>query len=227
MKAALLLSGSGVYDGSEIHEAVLSLLALQEEGFTVQPCAPDIDQYHVINHTTGTEQTEKRNVFFESARIARGNIKKLEEIRVGDFNALVMPGGFGAAKNLTTWAFQGPEATIVPEVKSLILDFLKAKKPILAMCISPVVVALALKDSGISANLTVGTTEEKTPYDIPAIGQGMASLGAQVSMKRVNEFLFDEKNKIITTPCYMQDAQIMEIRNGILQAVRKLKQLVV
>lgn len=226
MKAALLLSGNGVYDGAEIHESVLSLLALAEEGFEVQPCAPDIPQHHVVNHITGDEMSESRNVLIESARIARGNIKNIKEIKVDDFDALVMPGGFGAAKNLSKWAFDGPQAAIDPEVKKLIVAFVKANKAILSLCISPVVIALALKEEGIEPNLTIGTTEEKTPYDIPAIKGGLESIGAKVEMKKVSELLFDDKNKIITSPCYMQDVSIVEIRNGIAQAVKKLKSLI-
>lgn len=226
MKAALLLSGNGVYDGSEIHEAVFCLLALAEEGFEVQAFAPDMEQLHVIDHTTGEEMKETRNVLVESARIVRGNIKNVDEMDAEDYDALVIPGGFGAAKNLSTWAIDGPEARIRPEVKKTIVSFVEGKKPIVSLCISPAVIALALKDKGFEPALTVGTTEEKTPYDIPAINAGLESIGASMTMKKVSEILYDGKNRIITSPCYMQDANITEIRKGISMAVKKLKALV-
>jgi enhancing lycopene biosynthesis protein 2 len=226
MKAALLLSGSGVYDGSEIHEAVFCLLALAEEGFEVQAFAPDMHQLHVINHITGEAMNETRNVLIESARIVRGDIKNISELDTSEHDALVMPGGFGAAKNLSTWALDGPNAAIPSRVKEVIVSFIRAKKPILSLCISPVVIALALKGEEPGPILTLGTTEEKTPYNIPEINEALASIGAKTEMKKVTELLYDGPNKIITTPCYMQDTDITEIRNGISMAVKKLRAIV-
>lgn len=226
MKAALLLSGSGVYDGTEIHEAVFALLALAEEGFEVQAFAPDIKQLHVINHITGEEMAETRNVLIESARLVRGDIKNLEELDSKDYDALVMPGGFGAAKNLSSWAVDGPSATIRPGVKKIITAFIGDKKPIVSLCISPVVIALALSDQGVEPALTVGTTSEDSPYDISEINAALETIGAKAHMKKVSEVMYDEKNKIITSPCYMQNADITQIRSGISLAVKKLASLV-
>lgn len=225
MKALVILSGSGVYDGSEIHEAVLTLLTLEEEGIEYQCTAPDVDQAHVVNHTNGEEMDEKRNVFVEAARIARGNITELVNAKTEEFDALIIPGGFGAAKNLSRWAFDGPEAKIDEVVKRVILEFFHKRKPILAMCIAPTAVALSLQGSGYQAKLTVGTTDEPSPYDISGINKGLNSVGADAVMSSVSDYVYDENNKIISTPCYMQEAQIIQVRAGIQKAVQKLKSL--
>ena len=222
MRIGVLLSGNGVYDGSEIHEAVLSLLAIKEYGAEAVCFAPDVNQHHVINHLNGEEMDESRNILVESARIARGQIKALSEVSTDDFDALLMPGGFGAAKNLTHWAFKGPDGAILAEVKQLIADTVKAGKPIGALCMSPVVIAKALEESDIETTLTVGTTEEDSPYDIGAISEGIGQTGAQAIMKSVREIAVDEKHKIVTGPCYMMEADILEVRNNIKQVVEKL-----
>jgi enhancing lycopene biosynthesis protein 2 len=226
MKALVILSGSGVFDGSEIHEAVLTLLALEEEGIEYQCTAPNVDQAHVVNHTNGEEMDEKRNAFVEAARIARGSIVELVKAKSEEFDALVLPGGFGAAKNLSRWAFDGPEAKIDEVVKRVILEFFQARKPILAMCIAPTAVALSLQGTGYKPKLTVGTTDEPSPYDISGINQGLSSVGAEAVMSSVADFVYDESNNIITTPCYMQEAKITQVRAGIQKAVGKLKSLV-
>jgi enhancing lycopene biosynthesis protein 2 len=226
MKIGVILSGNGVYDGSEIHEAVFTLLAIEENGAEALCYAPDIQQHHVVNHITGEEMEEKRNVLIESARIARGNIKSLAEFNVDDVDALVIPGGFGAAKNLTKWAFSGPDGEILDEVKKAINENIAAGKPLAGMCMGPTVIAKALEGSGIKSELTVGTTEEKSPYDIKAISEGMEKTGASAVMKTVKEILVDEKNKIVTAPCYMMDASITEVRNNIKDTVKKLVELV-
>ena len=100
----VILSGCGVYDGAEIHESVLTLLALARHGASVTIAAPNKDQMHVINHATGDVMSESRNVMVEAARIARGQITDLSEIQSGDYDAVFIPGGFGAAKNLCTFA---------------------------------------------------------------------------------------------------------------------------
>ena len=226
MKIGVILSGNGVYDGSEIHEAVFTLLAIEESGAEALCYAPDIQQHHVVNHITGEEMNEKRNVLVESARIARGNIKSLSEFNVDDVDALAIPGGFGAAKNLTKWAFSGPDGEILDEVKKAINETIAAGKPLAGMCMGPTVIAKALEGSGIKSELTVGTTEEKSPYDIKAISEGMEKTGASAVMKSVEEILVDEKNKIITAPCYMMDASITQVRDNIKATVKKLVELV-
>ena len=225
MNIAVLLHGSGVYDGTEIHEAVFSLLALAEAGHEYQCFAPNITQHHVINHLDGSEMNEERNVLIESARIARGQIKDLQEIKASDFDALMMPGGFGTAKNITKWAFDGPSGDILPELKSLILDFVNQSKPIAALCMSPTTVAKALEGSGHHAKLSVGSTVEASPYDIAGISGGMDSIGVQAESRTIQEVSVDEDLKIICAPCYMMEASILEVRNNIKQAVGALGRL--
>lgn len=222
MNIGVILSGSGVYDGSEIHEAVFTLLAINQRNAQALLFAPNKDQYHVINHLDGSEMTEKRNILVEAARIARGDIQDLKAIDVSNLSALVIPGGFGAAKNLNTWAISGPNSEIDPLVKSTILAALRAEIPIVALCMGPTVVAKALEGSGISAILTVGTTEAKSPYDIQGISAGLKKIGAKPVMKTVHQIAVDSENKIISAPCYMMEATITEIYYNIEEAIDKL-----
>lgn len=201
-KFAVVLAGCGVYDGAEIHEATLALLAIKEIGADYQCFAPDILQHHVINHLTGKEMPEKRNVLVESARIARGKIKPLSEFKEKDFDALLFPGGFGAAKNLSTVAFEGANASVNPEVEAAIKAMHKAKKPIGAMCISPTFVTKVLGD----VNVTIGTDED-TIQVIEAYG------GTHVETEH-GDVVYDAEHLVFTTPCYMLDAQITDIWDG-------------
>lgn len=222
MKIGVLLHGNGVYDGTEIHEAVLTLLALEEVGAEAVCFAPDVDQYHAINHLTGEEMPETRNVLVESARIARGNIRNLATLTADELDGLVLPGGFGTAKNITKWAFEGPDGAILEPVKQLILDLISLKKPIVALCMSPTTLAKALEGSGVSATLTVGSDAEDSPYEIRGISDGIESLGHQAEMKTVREIAIDRDHKIITAPCYMMEASILEVRNNIKSAIDEL-----
>jgi len=221
MKIGVILSGCGVFDGSEIQESVFTLLAIKENNADAVCFAPDIEQHHVINHLNGEEMNEKRNVLVESARIARGDIKSLNEFSTDNLDALVLPGGFGAAKNLSKWAFSGPDGEIQEQVKKAVVEMVLANKPVCGLCMGPTVIAKALEDSGIKAKLTVGTTKEKSPYDIAAISGGMEKTGAVTFEKTVKEILTDEKNKIVTAPCYMMDANILEIRSNVKEAIDK------
>jgi enhancing lycopene biosynthesis protein 2 len=223
---AVLLSGCGVYDGSEIHESVLTLLNIDKEGGEYQCIAPNIQQHHVVNHVSGEEQKETRNVLVESARIARGNVKDIKEVSAADFSALAIPGGFGAAKNLTKWAFSGPDGEIHAEVKRLIIEFVKAGKPIVALCMGPTVIAKALEGTEFHAELTVGNTSEKSPYDIAAISAGMEKTGAVATMTNVHDFTVDESLNIISSPCYMMEATIYEINFGISKAIKRLIRMI-
>ncbi len=225
-KLAVLLAGCGVYDGSEIHEAVLTLLAIAEAGAAYQCIAPDKAQFHTINHLTGEQETNNRNVLQEAARIARGEIIALSEVALADYDGLLIPGGFGAAKNLNQWAITGPEAAIDPEVKALILAFIQAKKPIGAMCMGPTVVAKALEGSGLSAELTVGSVDAPSPYDIGAISAGMEKIGAKVVMKTKSEIATDYQLKVVTAPCYMMEANIVDIRSNTRHLVTALLELI-
>ena len=226
MKIGVIFSGSGVYDGTEIQEGVFRLLSIKKVGDEAICFAPNIDQHHVINHITGEEMNETRNVLVESARIARGDIQSLDQFDASKLDALVIPGGFGAAKNLTGWAFSGPDADINEQVKNAILSMVTSKKPVAGLCMGPTVIAKALENSNISASLTVGTTEAPSPYEIDAISQGMEKTGAIAVMKTVEEIAVDTENKIVTAPCYMMEADILQIRNNIQKAIDELVKLV-
>lgn len=225
MHVAVILSGCGVYDGSEIHEAVFCLLGIEEMGWTYEIFAPDMTQHHVINHITGEEMPESRNVLIESARIARGNIRPLSAFDVKSADALVIPGGFGAAKNLTTWAFSGPDGDIHPEVVRAIRQMVEASKPVGAVCMGPAVVARALKDSGMHPHLTVGTTEEVSPYDIAAVNAGLQAAGSVAVNRSVREVEMDVALKIVTAPCYMMEAGVKEVKNNVFQMLQALGRL--
>lgn len=225
MNIAVLLHGSGVYDGTEIHEAVLTLLAIEEAGHSYQCIAPNINQHHVINHLNGEEMDETRNVLIESARIARGDVLDLVDVEASDYDALLMPGGFGTAKNFTKWAFEGPDGEINADIKALVLDFVQSSKTIGALCMSPTTVAKALQGTEYHAKLTVGSTQEPSPYDIGAISEGVNATGAQSEMKTVSEVAIDRELKIVTAPCYMMEASITQVRDNIAQAVKEVIRL--
>lgn len=215
-RVAVVLSGCGVYDGAEIHESVLTLLALDRAGAQTQCFAPDRPQHHVINHLTGAEQTDApRNVLAESARIARGKILPLAQYRAADFDAIVFPGGFGAAKNLSTFAFDGPACTVAPEVEQAIRDTHAADKPIGALCISPVLLARVL---GGGVSLTIGS-------DAGAAG-AVAAMGAEHRVTGHGEVVVDPVHRVATTPCYMLDATISQIDDGARAVVRAVLDLI-
>lgn len=221
-KIGVLLSGNGVYDGSEIHESVFTLLAIDENRGEAVCIAPNIEQHHVVNHLSGEEMDEKRNVLVEAARIARGAVSDLKNVSHLDFDALVVPGGFGAAKNLTKWAFSGPDGDINQDVKRIIKEMVDNNKPVVGLCMGPTVIAKALEGAGKNQRLTVGTTEEASPYEIDAISQGMEKVGAVAEMKTIKEVAIDEENKIISAPCYMMEGSITDVRNNIKQAIDAL-----
>lgn len=221
-RIGVLLSGCGVYDGSEIHESVFTLLAIDQLGGKAVCMAPDADQHHVIDHITGQEMNEKRNVLIEAARIARGDIRNLAEVTASDVDALIIPGGFGAAKNLTTWAFSGPDGTIHEEVRRIIQEVRAADKPLVGLCMGPTVIAKALEGASAKPHLSVGTTAEASPYDIAAISGGMEKTGAVAEMRSVREVAVDTDNRIVTAPCYMMEASISEVQANIHQAVKEM-----
>jgi len=210
-KFAVVLSGCGVYDGAEIHEATLTMLAIMKQGGTYQCFAPDIPQHHVINHLTGDKMDETRNVLVESARIARGNIKPLTEFDGNNFDALIFPGGFGAAKNLSTIAFKGPDAEINPEVEKAVKQMLELGKPIGALCISPAFIAKIIGDG---VEVTIGSD--------PGTADAIGSMGAIHVNTTHGEVIIDKKHKVYTTPCYMLDATILDIEDGATNVVRAM-----
>ena len=209
-KIAVILSGCGVYDGAEIHEATLTLLAIARAGATYQCFAPDMKQYHVINHITGEEMNEERNVLIESARIARGDIKPLSEYDAKEFDALIFPGGFGAAKNLSTVAFNGADATVIPEVETAIEQTVGLRKPIGALCISPAILAKVLKDVSVTIGKDKGTAE------------AIEAMGATHVETTHGDVVFDENKLVFTTPCYMLDATITDIDDGATNVVKEM-----
>lgn len=225
MNIGVLLSGCGVYDGAEIQEAILTLLAIEEIGATATCISIDDNQFHVINHLNGEVMNESRNMMVEAARIARGNVKEIKQIQPSDIDALVIPGGFGSAKNFTTWAFDGPNGSIRSDIKLLLVNMINVGKPIVALCVSPVVLAKALEGSSVKLNLTIGSSLEASPYEIPSFESGLQATGASTEEKTIREILVDAENKVITAPCYMMDASILEIRNNIQQAIQALKEL--
>jgi enhancing lycopene biosynthesis protein 2 len=219
MKIGVLLSGCGVNDGAEIHEAVMAMLAIDEAGHDYQCISVNKKQHHVINHITGEEMDESRNMMVEAARIARGDIKDIRDITPQDISALLIPGGFGSAKNFSKWAFKGPDGELIPEVKQLIVDMVNAKKPVCALCVSPVLVAKAFEGTEIHPKLTLGTDEEPSPYDINEMHAGIESIGSVAEMKTLREVMVDHDHLIVTAPCYMMEASISDIRNNARLAV--------
>jgi enhancing lycopene biosynthesis protein 2 len=211
-KIGVILSGCGFMDGAEINEAVLTLLAISRQGATPLLMAPNVNQYHVINHTNGQAVQETRNVLIESSRIARGEIKDINEVSADDFDALMIPGGFGVAKNLSNFAFKGAQAAIIPEVAKMLKAVNDQQKPIGAICISPAVLALLFK-----AKLTIGSDE--------ATSQIINDLGGQHFQKNANEIQVDEELKIVSTPAFMLNAPLHEISEGIDQCVKKVIEL--
>ncbi len=207
-KIAVVLSGSGVFDGSEIHEATLTLLAIARQGAGYECFAPDVDQAHVINHLTGETMPESRNVLVESARIARGNIKALSSFEAAHYDALVFPGGFGVAKNLCSFAFDGVDCKVNAEVRRAIINTHALTKPIGALCISPVLITRVLA----GAEVTIGSDAETAQAIVQMAGKHVDTTHGEV--------VVDAHRKIVTTPCYMLNASIDQIADGAENLVR-------
>ncbi|WP_449104344.1 isoprenoid biosynthesis glyoxalase ElbB [Pseudomonas veronii] len=213
-KIAVILSGCGVYDGAEIHESVITLLRLDQRGAQVQCFAPDIAQLHVINHLTGEEMPESRNVLVESARIARGNVKDIREANAEDFDALIVPGGFGAAKNLSNFASAGAGCSLNPQVLALAEAFAEAGKPLGLICISP---ALAAKIYGPGVTCTIGNDA-----DTAAV---LDKMGAHHQACAVEDIVEDTARKLVSTPAYMLGKNISEVASGINKLVDRVLEL--
>jgi len=218
-KIGVILSGCGVYDGSEIYESVITLLAIDRAGAEAVCMAPDIEQMHVINHLKGeVAEDEKRNVLVESARITRGNISDIKDISVNDFDALILPGGFGAAKNLCNFAVKGPDCDVNPEVARLVRDTVTAKKPLAAVCIAPALVARVLGKEQLKHQLTIGNDSD-TASAVEAMGSTHVDCPVQ-------DFVVDKENKLVTTPAYMLAGRISEAADGIEKTVKALLELI-
>jgi enhancing lycopene biosynthesis protein 2 len=199
---AVILSGCGYLDGSEIHEAALTLWAIHRHGADFQCYAPNINQHHVVDHLTGEEMTGSRNVLIESARIARGNIADLADFTPDNHDALVLPGGFGAAKNLSTFAFEGSSCTVNKDVEKAVLSMAERKKPIGALCIAPAVLSRILPGIHVTIGQDQGTAEH------------IEKMGARHTTTSHGEIVIDRDHKIVTTPCYMLDARVDQIGDG-------------
>ncbi len=208
---AVILSGCGVFDGAEIHEAVLTLLRLDQQGVGYQCFAPDMAQAHVIDHASGLETDEQRNVLTEAARIARGAISPLSALDVEAFDAVVVPGGFGVAKNLSDFAVHGAECRVQPDFERAIQGFHAAGKPIGLICVAPVLSARLL---GPGVECTIGSD--------PATVQALEQMGARHHNCRVDEVHVDQAHKLVTTPAYMLAKGPAEAASGIFKLVDQL-----
>lgn len=213
-KIAVVLSGCGVFDGAEIHESVLTLLALDRRGAEYACFAPDIDQAQVIDHLSGDEMGGKRNVLVESARIARGEIKDIKELKAEDFDGVIFPGGFGAAKNLSSFAFDGAECSVDDGVARVVGDMSAAGKPIGALCIAPAMIARLID----GAELTIGQD--------PETAQAIEAMGCKHTPTGHGEVVVDRDRKVVTTPCYMLDSTIGQIAEGADNAVKAVLEMV-
>lgn len=199
---AVILSGCGNKDGAEIHESVMTLWAIHKHGADYQCFAPDIPQHHVLNFITDQEMAEDRNVLVESARIARGNIRDLADYKADDFDALVIPGGLGVAKNLSTFAFDGPHCIVNEQVERALRDTAAQGKPIGALCIAPAIIARTLGE----VEVTIGQD--------PGTEKAVIQMGASHSKTTHGEIVVDRQKKVVTTPCYMLDARVDQIGEG-------------
>lgn len=188
---AIVLSGCGVYDGSEIGEAMMTMLALDEAGCKYDIFAPDKPQFHVVDHLKGQPAAESRNVLTESARIARGKVRPLTEYKTENYSGLIFPGGFGAAKNLCTFAFDGAGMTVDAEVERVVDETRRAGKPIGAMCIAPVILGKLLP----GVQVTVGHDR--------ATNEALRQMGAEPKDVFGPDVVFDPAYMVFTTPCYM------------------------
>ncbi|NOH62550.1 isoprenoid biosynthesis glyoxalase ElbB [Vibrio sp. RE88] len=210
-KIAVILSGSGVFDGAEIHESVLALHAIEKQGASWHCFAPNIEQLHVINHITGEEMAETRNVLTEAARIARGNIEDVAKLNTEEFDALLLPGGFGAAKNLTDFAVNGAECSINTHVASACRAFAQARKPAGYLCIAPAIIPM-IYDNGVKG--TIGNDE--------VTASAFNALGGEHITCEVDDIVFDEEHKVLSTPAYMLAGNISQAASGIEKLVSKL-----
>ena len=216
-KVAVVLSGCGVYDGAEIHESVLTLLALDRRDAHVTLLAPDALQMHVVNHLTGEATDETRNILVESARIARGEILNLADAHAAEFDAIVFPGGFGVAKNLCAFAVKGAECDVNPEVERFIREGIQSKKSMGFICIAPALMARIAGKMNLHPRLTVGSD--------PETAAAIRQMGAEHVTCTARECVVDETHRIVSTPAYMLGQRISEVAEGIDALVERLLQM--
>jgi enhancing lycopene biosynthesis protein 2 len=205
-RVGVILSGSGFLDGAEIHEATLTLLFLDRRGAKVTAMAPDVAQLHVVDHVKGEPAPgESRNVLVEAGRITRGAIADVKKVKASDLDALILPGGFGAAKNLCTFATEGAKFQVNPDVERLVRDMAEAGKPLGFICIAPVIAAKVLGSRKVK--LTIGND--------PGTAAAIQALGAIHVDAPVDQIVVDEKNKVVSTPAYMLGPSIAAVSTGI------------
>ena len=211
-KVGVVLSGCGMYDGSEIHEATLTLFFLDRAGAEVTCMAPDIRQVEVVDHVTGKPTGEERGVLLEAARIARGSIRDIAQVGASDLDALILPGGLGASKNLCDFAIRGADCTVNPEVERLIKEMHKARKPMGFICIAPVIAGKVLR-----AKVTIGTDK--------GVAATIEKMGGKHIVCAVDGIAVDEEKKVVSTPAYMLGPTISRIALGIERLVGKVLEL--
>lgn len=213
-KIAVILSGCGVFDGSEIHETVLALHAIEKQGASWHCFAPDIEQMHVINHLTGEEMAEKRNVLVEAARLVRGKVEDVVKLKADDYDALLLPGGFGAAKNLTDFAIKGAECTINAHVASACRAFAESGKPAGYLCIAPTIIPMIYEHG---AQGTIGNDKD--------VAKAFDHMGGAHIDCPVDDFVYDQDHNVLSTPAYMLAENISQAATGIERLVEKLVDL--
>tara|TARA_B100000745_G_C20123661_1_gene384795 strand:+ start:53 stop:706 length:654 start_codon:yes stop_codon:yes gene_type:complete len=214
-KVAVILSGSGFMDGAEIHESVLTLLALSHAGAQYQCFAPNRQQMHVVNHVTGEPTEDKRNVMEEAARIARGNIQPLEGLNVDDFDAIIFPGGFGVAKNFSDFATKGPDYAVESDISGTIQAFIDAKKPAGFACIAPALIPQLYPED---VQFTIGNDKD--------VASALTQKGGEHVDTEVNEVVIDKKYRVASTPAYMfGDAPVHIVAQGIHKMVSSVLEM--
>ena len=206
-RVGVVLAGCGAQDGSEIHESVLTLLSLDRKGAKVKIMAPEIDQFHVVNHLSNHKMDATRNILSEAARIARGNILPIRSINNNDLDALIFPGGTGMAKNIFNYAIKGLDFTILKDVESLTRYMIQKNKPIGAICIAPVMIAKILQNLDRKGKVTGGFNKQ--------ILTDIESMGMITEKVNAKEIVIDYENKIVSTPAYVEANSIKEVAEGI------------
>lgn len=217
-KIGVILSGCGHLDGAEIQESVLTLLAIDREGAQAVCMAPDIDQMHVINHISQEEMPGIRNVLTEASRIARGQIQDIKTVSVSDLDALILPGGYGTAKNLSDFALKGSDCRVQADVAHLLRDFLKSEKPIGVICIAPALIAKVSQDTGNKVTLTIGNNAETIA--------AFEKMGVTHTKSPVDEIVIDKTHKIVSTPAYMLPDRLSKIEKGISKLVHAVIEMI-
>jgi len=219
-KIAVVLSGCGVYDGTEVHEAAAAVAALSRAGAEVEFFAPDKEMAHTVDHTKGAEMDQTRNVLLESARISRGQIQPLAALTTEGVDALVFPGGFGAAKNLSDFGFKGADMSVDSEVERVLTCFHSEGKPVALCCIAPILAAKVLGEKGVT--LTLGGEGEEADWPYQGAIEVAKGFGANMELKEVEEVCVDTDNKIITSPAFMFNGKFHQIQDGVSNMINEL-----